>query len=746
MKNLFSYIQVLLLLVILPSNQAMYGQSFTKYVNPYIGTGGHGHSFLGVTLPFGAVQIGPNNFNKGWDWTSGYHYSDDVITGFSHQHLNGTGCADGGSLQFMPYTGIIKSERGTQDNPTSGYSSHYSHNNETASPGYYQVMLKDYKINVELAASNRVAFHQYNYPKNTTQDKRMIISLVDANGSKTTAAYIEQTDAYTVRGYRYADGWAKNQQFYFTAKFSQPVKLLIYADNKPVNGKSFKGIDVKGNFLFATTTKEVKIKVGISPVSMDNAEKNIEQEIRHWNFKKVVKQADEAWNNELAKIKISGKNKDDRQIFYTAMYHSLMQPNIFNDADGSMRGADKKIYENPGFVNYTQLSLWDTYRAAHPFYTISQPEKVADFVNTMLAIYKQSGQLPVWHLYGSDTYEMIGIPSVMVVADAILKNFKGIDYNLAFDAMKNSMLSNYKDLEYLRTSHYIPSDLATESVAKGLEYAIADAAIAKVAQKLGKPEDALYFNNRAKFYKLYWDPETEFFRGKRKNGSWNTPFNPYNSSHRNDDYCEGTAWQYTWLVPQDVTGLIQLFPNEKAFSSKLDSLFVVKGLDGNNTSPDISGLIGQYAHGNEPGHHTVYLYNYIGEQWKTAEKVRSILKNMYHNDPNGLQGNEDCGQMSSWYILSALGFYQVNPAGGDFIFGSPLFDKAIIKLPNNKSLIIKAKNNSDKNIYIQSISLNGQKYTKSFISYDDIMAGGELVFEMGNSPSDFGKEKIARPL
>lgn len=743
--KLFSYQYFLFILLIFPCHQTLYGQNFVKYVNPYIGTGGHGHSFLGVTRPFGAVQIGPNNFNKGWDWTSGYHYSDNVITGFSHQHLNGTGCADGGSLQFMPYIGPIKSERGTQEDPSSGYSSHYSHQNEKVSPSYYQVLLDDSKINVELAASERVAFHQYQYPE-TEKDKRLIISLVDANGSKTTAAYIEQTNDYTIRGYRYADGWAKNQQFYFTAKFSQPVKILIFADNKPIDGTSFKGIDVKANFLLPSSTTELKIKVGISPVSMDNAEKNIEAEINHWNFKKVVKETDEAWNHELSKINVKGKNINDKKIFYTALYHAFMQPNLFNDADGTIRGADKKVYQKPGFVNYTQLSLWDTYRAAHPFYTLSQPEKVSDYVNTMLAIYKQTGRLPVWHLYGSDTNEMIGIPSVMVIADAILKNFKGIDYNLALEAMKHSMLSNYKDLEYLRTNQYIPSDLAKESVAKGLEYAIADQAIAQVAEKLGKTDDAAYFTKRAQYYKLYWDPETEFFRGKRKDGSWNTPFNPYNSSHRNDDYCEGTAWQYTWLVPQDVPGLIKLFPSEKAFSSKLDSLFVIKGLDGDNISPDISGLIGQYAHGNEPGHHTVYLYNYIGEQWKTAEKVRFILKNMYHNDPNGLQGNEDCGQMSSWYILSALGFYQVNPSGGDFMFGSPLFDEAILELPAHKTFKIIAKNNSDQNIYIQSVTLNGKKYTKSFIPYHDIMAGGTLVFEMGSKPSDFGVAKENRPL
>lgn len=737
------YTKVLLLLSVCGS--MVYGQNFVKFVNPYIGTGGHVHSFMGVTVPFGAVQIGPNNFNKGWDWTSGYHYSDNVVTGFSHQHLNGTGCADGGSLQFMPYTGAVKAERGTQENPTSGYSSHYSHQHEEATPGYYQVFLEDPKINVELTASNRVAFHKYNYPKNTDQEKRLIISLFDANGSETKETYIEQKDDYTIRGYRFADGWAKKQQFYFTAKFSQPVKLLIYANNVFVEGKTFKGVNVKGNFLLDPKTTELKIKVGVSPVSMDNAENNITTEINHWDFDRVVKQTNALWNQELGKIKVKSKNTDEKQIFYTALYHAFMQPNACNDADGTIRGADKKIYSEPGFTNYTQLSLWDTYRAAHPFYTISQPEKVADFVNTMLSIYKQTGMLPIWHLYGSDTYEMIGIPSVMVISDAILKGFKGFDYELAFEAMKQSMMSGYKDLKYLRTNEYIPSDLAKESVAKGLEYAIADHAIAKVAEKLGKKADAEIFAKRAQYYKLYWDPETEFFRGKRKDGSWNVPFNPYNSTHRNDDYCEGTAWQYTWLVPQDVPGLIGLFPSEKAFSAKLDALFVVKGLDGENTSPDISGLIGQYAHGNEPGHHTVYLYNYVGEQWKTAEKARFILKNMYHNNPDGLQGNEDCGQMSSWYILSALGFYQVNPAGGDFIFGSPLFDRAVIKLPGNKKLKIKTINNSDQNIYIQSVRLNGQQYTKSYISYADLMAGGELVFEMGNTPSDFGKNPSNRP-
>ena len=705
------------------------------YVDPYIGTGGHGHTFLGVTAPFGAVQIGPNNINKGWDWCSGYHYSDSIVIGFSHLHLNGTGCSDTGDILFMPYTGKARTQPGTQQDPLSGYASYYSKDNERALPGYYEVLLKTHRTKVELTASDRVAFHRYTFPKDV--EKHVMINLKDANGDdRPTDTYLEQINDTVIRGYRYSTGWSKKQQIYFSAVFSQPVHLTLYHDSVQVAGNRLQGLDVKGNVAVAPVVEELGVKVGISPVSMENAMDNIGQEIKDWNFENIVAETTGKWNAELSKLQVETTDTVAKRIFYTALYHAFMQPIMFNDCSGEYRGTDKNIYGDLGFTNYTVFSLWDTYRAAHPLYTLVQPERVPDFINSMLAIYEQQGRLPVWHLYGSDTNEMIGIQSVPVIADAILKDVKGFNYERAYQAMKASMMSDYKGLSYVTDLEYIPADKENESVAKGLEYAIADWGVAQVARKLGKTEDYEYFSKRALAYQNYWDKDTHFFRGKNRDGSWVTPFNPVHSTHRNDAYCEGNGWQYTWLVPHDVEGLISLFGSKEAFVSKLDSLFLVNEDLGDAASPDISGLIGQYAHGNEPGHHTVYLYSFVGQQWKTAEKVDYILSHMYSDLPDGLQGNEDCGQMSSWYVFSALGFYPVNPSDGMYVFGRPIFDKVVLKLPENKVFEIRANNNSAENKYIQSIELNGQPYNKLYISHADIMAGGTLVFTMGNRPNE----------
>lgn len=705
------------------------------YVDPYIGTGGHGHTFLGVTAPFGAVQIGPNNINKGWDWCSGYHYSDSIVIGFSHLHLNGTGCSDTGDILFMPYIGKARTQPGTQQDPLSGYASYYSKDNERALPGYYEVLLKTHRTKVELTASDRVAFHRYTFPKDV--EKHVMINLKDANGDdRPTDTYLEQINDTVIRGYRYSTGWSKKQQIYFSAVFSQPVHLTLYHDSVQVAGNRLQGLDVKGNVAVAPVVEELGVKVGISPVSMENAMDNIGQEIKDWNFENIVAETTGKWNAELSKLQVETTDTVAKRIFYTALYHAFMQPIMFNDCSGEYRGTDKNIYGDPGFTNYTVFSLWDTYRAAHPLYTLVQPERVPDFINSMLAIYEQQGRLPVWHLYGSDTNEMIGIQSVPVIADAILKDVKGFNYERAYQAMKASMMSDYKGLSYVTDLEYIPADKENESVAKGLEYAIADWGVAQVARKLGKTEDYEYFSKRALAYQNYWDKDTHFFRGKNRDGSWVTPFNPVHSTHRNDAYCEGNGWQYTWLVPHDVEGLISLFGSKEAFVSKLDSLFLVNEDLGDAASPDISGLIGQYAHGNEPGHHTVYLYSFVGQQWKTAEKVDYILSHMYSDLPDGLQGNEDCGQMSSWYVFSALGFYPVNPSDGMYVFGRPIFDKVVLKLSEKKTFEIRVNNNSAENKYIQSIELNGQLYNKLYISHSDIMAGGILVFTMGNRPNE----------
>lgn len=709
-------------------------QKESDYVNTYIGTGGHGHTFLGVSTPFGGVQIGPNNFNKGWDWCSGYHYSDSILIGFSHLHLNGTGCSDTGDIIFMPYTGNEKTQPGQQNDISKGYASFYSKEHEKSNISKYKVLLETYGIDVELTSSDRVAFHKYKFPLDSLK-KFIMINLKDANGDdRVTESFLEQVNDTIIRGYRFSTGWAKEQQIYFTAIFSTPIGLNLYNDSIYKNGKSLKDKYVKGNVLLPAKTTEILIKVGISPVSMENAYENINKEINHWNFERTVNENNSKWKKELSKIQIKTNDDNIKTMFYTSLYHAFLQPIIFNDNNKDYRGTDKKIY-NANFTNYTVFSLWDTYRAAHPLYTILQEERVPDFINSMLMIFDQQGRLPVWHLYGSDTNEMIGIQSIPVIADAILKDIKGFDYEKAYNAMKESAMSDYKGLKWLKTLGYIPADKELESVAKGLEYAIADWGIAQVAKKLNKKNDFDYFLTRSKNYVNYWDCNTKFFRAKKLDGNWEDNFDPINSSHRNDAYCEGNAWQYLWLVPQDVEGLISLMGGKAKFISKLDSLFILDRYLGDDASPDISGLIGQYAHGNEPSHHIAYLYAYAGEQWKTAEKVDYILNNLYKNAPNGLQGNEDCGQMSSWYVFSSLGFYPVNPSEGKYVFGRPIIDEAVINLSTNKTFKIKVINNSSKNKYIQSIKLNGKKYNHYYINHKDIINGGELIFEMGDKPN-----------
>lgn len=599
-----------------PDLQLARQEGILQWVDTRIGTSGHGHTFMGVSTPFGAVQPGPNNFNKGWDWCSGYHDSDSICVGFAHLHLNGTGCSDTGDLIFMPTTGKICVLPGSQENPDSGYASRYSHEREATAPAYYWLHLDDYGIDVELTATERVGFHRYTFPADV--QKQVLINLFNANGDdRATETFIEQQDNYTIRGYRCSAGWSKQQRIYFTARFSEPVTLEIYKDDKLTAGSSVeRGINLKGVARLDNSAREVLVKVGISPVSMLGAARNIDRELPGWDFAATVKATNRKWERELDKVAVKGADDAARRILYTGLYHAFLQPNLFNDCDGAYRGADGKTYPDPGHKTYTVFSLWDTYRAAHPLYTLLQPERVPDMINTMLDIHDQQGYLPVWHLYGSDTREMIGIQSVPVVADAVMKGFPDIDYNRAFEAMKRSMLSDYKGLAWLRTQDYIPSDKEGESVAKGLEYALADGCIALAAEKLGRKEDARLFGRRARFYTSYWDSETRFFRGRNLDGSFRKPFDPFHSTHRNDDYCEGTGWQYVWLVPHDVRGLISLFRSDEAFVEKLDSLFTVEGDMGEQASGDISGLIGQYAHGNEPGHHTVYLYAYAGQRGK----------------------------------------------------------------------------------------------------------------------------------
>ena len=714
---------------------------YADFVDPYIGSDYHGHVFVGANVPFGAVQLGPNNIVKGWDWCSGYHYSDSILVGFAHTHLSGTGIGDLGDILFMP----VGDDYQPAENPADPFSwkSKYSHTSESVKPAYYSVHVKRYDIDVELTATERVGFHKYTF--NSGKNPAVIVDLNYGSGwDSLTNCALEQIDNFSIGGSRFSSGWAKDQRIFFTSVFSKKIKSIEFLKRKDKHGNP-SSENVSALIIFEGTG-ELLAKTTISPVSIDRAKNNLQQEIPEWNFEEVYKQGKEKWNNELGKIRINTKNTAEKRTFYTALFHTMIAPSLFNDANGDYRGTDKKIYTNPGYNTYTTFSLWDTYRAVHPLFTIYQPGRVNDFVNTMLAIYKQQGKLPVWHLMGCETDCMVGYHAVPVIVDAYMKGFNGFDSELAFEAIKTTAMMDFRGIDFVKEKGYIPAETQVESVARGLEYAIDDWCIAAMATKMGKTEDAEYFAKRAKNYTNYFDTKTRFMRGRMGNSSWRTPFDPISSQHRNDDFCEGNAWQYTWLVPQDPEGLISLFEGEDNFIAKLDSLFSIESIKVEGASSDISGLIGQYAHGNEPSHHTAYLYAYVGQQWKTAEKIYRINKEMYTDQPDGLCGNEDCGQMSAWYVFSSMGFYPVNPANGAYVFGNPLFKETEISLPEGKTFKLVAENLSDKNIYIQSAELNGEPYTKSYITHSQIMNGGTLKFVMGDVPNkSFGAALADRP-
>ena len=739
-KNL----RCLLWLAILPTN--LLAQNLTAYVDPLIGAGGHGHVFVGANVPFGAVQLGPDNFYKGWDWCSGYNYQDSVIRGFSHTHLSGTGIGDLADILIMPYTGAVKIDKGEEKMPGSGYASLFSHKNEKVKPGYYAVKLSN-GVKVELTASERVGFHRYHFPAG--KEAYVIIDLKEGINDQSTDTYIEQIDDFTFKGYRASSGWAKKQKIYFAIKTSLPIRnFTVYNDDKLIPGKIGKDRAVKGLINFQEAPELLQLKVGISPVSAEGALANISAEIPNWNFETVATAADEKWNKELAKIKISTKSGANKRIFYTALYHAAMHPSLFNDHNGDYRGADNKVYKNPGFNNYTIFSTWDTYRAAHPLYTLLNPDRVNDFVNSMLAIFDQQGALPVWHLMGYETGTMVGISSQQIIAEAYLKGLKGFDAERAFHAMKTTAMSNLRGLDYVRDFKPIPSDVHLgRPVANALELAIGDGSVALMAKAMGKSDDYAYFKKRGENYKLYYDSAVGFFRGKMADGSWNPKFDPIKSVRPwATDYAEGNAWQYLWLAPQDVKGLMRLLGGRETFVKKLDTFFSLPP-DSSEALIDLTGIIGQYAHGNEPSHHVAYLYTFAGQQWKTAEKVRYIMNEMYHDRPDGIIGNEDCGQMSAWYIFSSLGFYPAYPASGKYIFGSPLFNQATIQLENGKTFTVNTVNNGLDKPYIQKVKLNGKAYTESYILHEDILKGGLLEIEMGSKPNySFGTGEENRPI
>ena len=733
---------LLLFLASLPAR----AQQPVSYVDPLIGAGGHGHVFVGANVPFGAVQVGPDNIFKGWDWCSGYHYSDSVIIGFGHLHLSGTGVGDLGDVLIMPYTGAIRVTKGSQQDPASGYGSRFSHRHETVQPGYYSVRLNN-GVGVELTASARVGYHRYQFPAGS--DAHIIIDLKNGISDSATHTFIEQADPTTIRGYRYSTGWADDQRVYFAIKISRPVSdFRVYDQATQLPGHSGKGNGIKGLISFPDFGGDVELKVGISPVSMDNALGNIHAEIPGWNFRAVVAAAQQQWNAELSKIVIQAKDVTPKKIFYTALYHTMIDPALYNDDNGDYLGSDKKVYHRASFNNYTVFSLWDTYRALNPLYTIIQPRRVNDFIQSFLAIYQQQGKLPVWHLEGCETNCMPGLSSVQVIAEAWVKGFRGYDTALALEAVRSSMDKDDRGLKFDKMFRYIPCDSMGESVANALEYAVSSASAALMYREAGRMDDYAYFNRRFHNYRQYFDPSVGFMRGRLANGNFTPVFSPTKSSSpESDAYSEGNAWQYLWLVPEDVEGLIQLLGGDTRFAAKLDSLFTVPALPDPNAPPDIAGLIGQYAHGDEPSHATIYLYPYAGQQWKTAEKARDIMNRLYTARPDeGMSGNDDCGQMSAWYILSALGMYPVFPANGAYVFGSPLFDRATIHLDKNRIFTIDALNNSAANQYIQRVELNGQPYTKSYITYADLMRGGRLTFHMGRTPNrQYGTNPSDRP-
>jgi predicted alpha-1,2-mannosidase len=707
--------------------------SLTSYVDPFIGTANHGHVYPGATVPFGMVQLSPDNGTAGWDWCSGYNWADSVIVGFSHTHLSGTGIGDLYDISVMPTVSEVdfSKEITPQENT---YASTFSHDNESASVGYYKVKL-DNGINVQLTASERVGFHSYEFP----EGKRAGV-LIDLgfklNWDKPTETVLKVEKGNLITGHRFSTGWAKDQRVFFAAQFSEDFNgnfQIADGDSNlyPEIGKTVEGTKARVQVFF-DSAKNVKLKVGLSTANLEGAMAALD-EVPDWDFEKVRQNAKAKWEKELSKIEITSQEEDLKKIFYTSLYRTCLAPVLMSDANGNYKGVDGEVHKAEGYNKYGIFSLWDTFRAANPLYTITQPDKINDFVKSMLSHYDEYGLLPVWSLLGNETNTMTGYHSIPVIVDAYLKGYRDFDAEKAFEAMKKSAAQDIRGTDFYREYGYIPYDKAGQSVTRTLEYAYDDWCIAQMAKALGKEEDYQTFMKRSESYRQFFDESTGFMRAKYSNGEWKSPFDPQFSDHNFDvaEYTEGNAWQHSWFVPHAVEDLIALHGGKEPFVRKLDSLFSVSSeIKGENASADISGLIGQYAHGNEPSHHIAYLYNYADVPSKTQEKVREIMSTQYNATPTGLCGNEDCGQMSAWYVFSAMGFYPVNPASGVYDFGSPLFEEVKLNLGNGKTFTVRANNVSEENKYIQSVKLNGEPYDKLFITHEDLMQGGILEFEM----------------
>jgi predicted alpha-1,2-mannosidase len=705
-------------------------QTLTKYVDPFIGTGAHGHTYPGATVPFGMVQLSPDNGSQGWDWCSGYHFTDSMIAGFSHTHLSGTGIGDLCDISVMPALGLI-------NDTIALYREKFSHKNEKATPGFYEVTMNN-GIKAAFTTTERCGLHQYSFPKGSEPVIRFNLGFA-INWDSPTETYIEKLNDSTIVGYRYSTGWAHTQRLYFAARTSVPfTKLVLSEGNKMIAGNSAKGKLTKGQLLFQNSAgKTIAMKVSLSSVSTEKALLAL-GEIKDWNFTAVKKSAEAKWEKELQKIAIKSTDEESKKIFYSALYHTCVAPVLYSDADGTYQNAKGQVRKMAAGNRYTVFSLWDTFRALDPLFTVTQPVRFTELINTMLAFYEENGLLPVWDLSSCETNCMTGYHAIPVVADAILKNTKGIDVEKAFTAMKASAMQNIRGTDLYRQYGYIPQDKYGSSVTVTIEYAYDDWCIAQVAKKLGKEDDYKTYMLRSESWKKLFDPASGFIRAKNSDGNWVVPFDPYLSEH--DDkkamYTEGNAWQHSFFVPHDVKGLAKAHGGNDLLIKKLDSLFTVSSvLNGENTSPDVSGLIGQYAHGNEPSHHIAYMYTYIGAAWKTQERVRGIIDSMYHARPDGYAGNEDCGQMSAWGVWSMAGIYPGNPSGGQYVFASPKFEEVKFNLPGNKSFVIRAKNAGKGRPYIQSVQLNNHPYTKTYIQHATLMNGGLLEFIMGDKPN-----------
>lgn len=731
-------------------------KKITDYVDPFIGTGPvesglSGNNYPGATVPFGMIQLSPDTrIDADWECAPGYNYNDPFIYGFSHTRLSGTGVGDFFDILLMPVTGevgIAGEER---------VKSGFSHNNESARPGYYQVGLSAYNINAELTATTRAGYHRYTYPTGTNP-ARLIVDLDHSRMKGSWSTYIinsqlKVVDEYTIEGYRIITGWARLRKVYFHAKFSKPVLRNMMADGNNVyyDNTILNSTRLRAIFDFDVSDgKPLLAKIGLSPVNIKNARQNLETEIPGWDFDGTVAQADRQWEKELGKIIIDATELQ-KQIFYTALYHTFIQPNTLSDTNGDYMATDftdRNVRDSNGGVHYSTFSLWDTYRGAHPLYTIVQPQRSADFVKSLIRQYDTYGYLPVWQLWGQDNYCMIGNHSIPVIVDAVFKGIEGIDINKAYEAVRNSSLTSHLNspFEVWEKYGYMPENIQSQSVSLTLEMAFDDWCVAQLAKKLGHEADYKRFTARSQYYRNLYNEQTKFFQSKDDKGNWIEPFDPFKyGANGGHPFTEGNAWQYYWYVPHNVNDLIRLTGGDKAFLKKLDDFFTTKD-NPDEVNLNASGFIGQYAHGNEPSHHVAYLYNYAGQPWRTQFYVAKILNEMYNTLSSGYAGNEDCGEMSAWYVFSAMGFYPVNPADGVYVIGTPLLQQATINLENGKTFNIYAKKSSPADIYIQSVKLNGKKYEDVYIRHDDIMNGGSMEFVMGSKPSKWGTKIADRP-